>query len=59
IKQVIDFRPAAIIANFNLRQLPAAGTEGFYQKLAVYGHVGRNDIEVPWEQTDKAKLLKS
>jgi S-adenosylmethionine synthetase len=59
IKQVIDFRPAAIIANFNLRQLPADGMGGFYQKLAIYGHVGRNDIEVPWEQTDKAKLLKS
>ena len=58
IKEVIDFRPAAIIANFNLRQLPAATKGGFYQKLAAYGHVGRNDIELPWEQTDKVKALK-
>jgi S-adenosylmethionine synthetase len=59
IKEVIDFRPAAIIANFNLRQLPAAGKGGFYQKLASYGHVGRKDIALPWEQTNKAKALKA
>jgi S-adenosylmethionine synthetase len=59
IKGSIDFRPAAIIANFNLRQLPADTKGGFYQKLASYGHVGRNDIEVPWELTDKAAALKS
>ncbi|KPJ94882.1 MAG: S-adenosylmethionine synthetase [Gammaproteobacteria bacterium SG8_11] len=59
IKEAIDFRPAAIIANFNLRQLPADSKGGFYQKLAVYGHVGRNDIELPWEQNNKVKTLKS
>lgn len=59
IKEAIDFRPASIIASFNLRQLPSMSTGGFYQKLAVYGHVGRNDIELPWEQTDKVKVLKA
>ena len=32
---------------------------GFYRKLAAYGHVGRMDIGLPWELTDKAQLLKS
>jgi S-adenosylmethionine synthetase len=59
IKQAIDFRPGAIVANFNLRQLPKDGNGSFYQKLATYGHVGRNDIELPWEQPDKAKVLKA
>ena len=58
IKESIDFRPAAIIANFNLRQLPVDSKGGFYQKLACYGHVGRNDIKLPWEQIDKVKELK-
>jgi len=31
---------------------------GFYQKLAAYGHVGRMDLELPWEKTDKAEVLK-
>jgi S-adenosylmethionine synthetase len=31
---------------------------GFYQKLAAYGHVGRMDIGLPWEVTDKAALLQ-
>jgi S-adenosylmethionine synthetase len=59
IKDTIDFRPASIIGNFNLRQLPTDSKGSFYQKLAAYGHVGRSDIELPWEQTDKAKALKA
>lgn len=53
---VIDFRPGAIIKQFNLRTLPA-NRDGFYRKLAVYGHVGREDIELPWEKTDLIKSL--
>ena len=41
-----------------LRFLPARMKGGFYQKLAVYGHVGRMDIGLPWEVTDKAALLQ-
>lgn len=58
LKKSIDFRPAAIIANFDLRQLPSERADGFYQKLAVYGHVGRTDLDLPWEKTDKVELLK-
>ena len=52
-----DFRLAGILKQFNLRFLPSAVKGGFYIKLAVYGHVGRMDIELPWEVTDKAPLL--
>ena len=54
-----DFRIGAILRQFNLRNLPAMNPEGFYRKLAVYGHVGRDDLDLPWEKTDKAELLAS
>jgi len=54
-----DFRPAAIVRAFNLRQLPALTKGGFYRRLAAYGHVGRMDIGLPWERTDKIALLGS
>lgn len=53
-----DLRPAAIINQFDLRGLPAKNGGKFYQRLAAYGHMGRTDFEVPWENTDKAALLK-
>jgi S-adenosylmethionine synthetase len=52
-----DFRLAAIIKQFNLRYLPSTVKGGFYRKLAAYGHVGRMDIGLPWEVTDKAQML--
>jgi len=52
-----DFRLAGIMRQFNLRYLPAIIKGGFYRKLAAYGHVGRMDIGLPWELTDKAHLL--
>jgi len=58
IKDNFDFRLAGIIRHFNLRFLPSLTKGGFYQKLATYGHVGRMDLELPWEKTDKAEFLK-
>ncbi len=58
IKKNFDFRLAGIIKKFNLRYLPSIIKGGFYRKLAAYGHVGRMDIGLPWELTDKAELLK-
>lgn len=58
VKQNFDLRPAAIIQQFDLRNLPAKNDGKFYQKLAAYGHMGRTDFDVPWENTDKAKDLK-
>ncbi len=54
-----DLRPAAIISQFDLRGLPAKNGGKFYQLLAAYGHMGRTDINVPWEQIDKADTLKA
>lgn len=54
-----DFRPAAILRQFNLRWLPSILKGGFYRKLAVYGHVGRMDMGLPWEVTDKIKTLQN
>ncbi|HVK55568.1 MAG TPA: methionine adenosyltransferase [Burkholderiales bacterium] len=57
IETHFDFRPAAIIRQFNLRRLPALRKASFYQKLAAYGHVGRMDLNLPWEAVDKAESL--
>ena len=59
VSKNFDLRPAAIISQFDLRRLPAKNGGKFYQLLAAYGHMGRTDIVVPWEQTDKADSLKS
>jgi len=58
VQKNFDLRPAAIIKQFDLRGLPAKNNGKFYQLLAAYGHMGRTDIDVPWEHTDKADLLK-
>jgi S-adenosylmethionine synthetase len=52
-----DFRLAGILKQFKLRQLPLKHLDGFYQKLAVYGHFGRTDMDLPWEATDKTNVL--
>jgi S-adenosylmethionine synthetase len=58
VERHFDFRPAGIIRQFNLRHLPSLVKGGFYRKVAAYGHVGRMDIGLPWEMTDKAALLR-
>jgi S-adenosylmethionine synthetase len=51
IKKHFDFRPEAIIQAFNLR-CP------IYRQTACYGHFGRIDIDLPWERTDRAEILR-
>ncbi|WP_204190517.1 methionine adenosyltransferase [Mammaliicoccus sciuri] len=51
IREVFDLRPAGIIQMLNLRQ-------PIYKKTAAYGHFGRKDVQLPWEQLDKVDLLK-
>ena len=58
VNKNFDLRPVAIIKNFDLRNLPTKNGGKFYQKLAAYGHMGRTDIEVPWEETDKVATLQ-
>jgi S-adenosylmethionine synthetase len=55
--EVMDFRPAAIVGRFRLRHLPQLNGGSFYRHLAAYGHVGRDDLPVPWEQTDLGEKL--
>lgn len=58
VRSNFDLRPASIIKNFDLRNLPAKNGGKFYQKLAAYGHLGRTDLNIPWEQLDKVDSLK-
>lgn len=51
IAEYFDLRPGAIIRDLNLRR-------PIYRKTAAYGHFGRTDIDAPWENTDRAELLK-
>lgn len=51
VNKVFDLRPAAIIDTLKLRN-------PIYKQLAAYGHVGRTDIDVIWEHTDKAEKIK-
>ncbi|MCL2924511.1 MAG: methionine adenosyltransferase [Trichodesmium sp. MAG_R04] len=58
VKENFELRPAGIIQTFNLRNLPGEREGRFYQDIAAYGHLGRTDLDLPWEQTNKVKLLK-
>jgi S-adenosylmethionine synthetase len=57
-REHFDLRPAGIIQAFKLQDLPAERGGRFYQEIASYGHFGRPDLELPWELTDKADLLR-
>lgn len=50
--ELFDLRPAAIIKNFDLRR-------PIYSSLAAYGHMGREELDAPWERTDLAEKLKA
>jgi S-adenosylmethionine synthetase len=51
IKEFFDLRPGAIIRDFDLRR-------PIFKQTAAYGHFGRDDLDLPWEKTNKAKALK-
>ena len=51
VNNVFDLRPAAIIDNLELRN-------PIYRQTAAYGHMGRTDVSLPWEKTDKVNELK-
>ena len=52
VRQVFDLRPAAIIRELDLRR-------PIYRQTAAYGHIGREDLGLPWEKCDKAEALKA
>ena len=49
VQEHFDLRPGAIIENFHLRDLPQQRGGRFYQDVAAYGHFGRSDLNLPWE----------
>ena len=51
IRENFDLRPAGIIKMLDLRR-------PIYKQTAAYGHFGRTDLDLPWEKTDKAEILK-
>ncbi|SHH50414.1 methionine adenosyltransferase [Clostridium grantii] len=51
VKKVFDLRPGAIIENLNLRR-------PIYKQTAAYGHFGRNDLNLPWEELNKVEEIK-
>lgn len=54
-----DFRLGAIIRQFDLRHRPGQYKDGFYKSLSAYGQVGRTDMALPWEMTDKMDVLRT
>ena len=52
IREKVDMRPAAIISRFDLRR-------PIYGDLAAYGHMGREDLNIPWEKRDFAEEIKA
>jgi len=52
INKHFDLRPEAIIRTFDLRR-------PIYRATACYGHFGRDDLDLPWEKTDKAEMLRA
>ena len=52
VKKVFDLRPTALIRDLDLRR-------PIYRKLAAYGHMGREDLGVRWEDTDRAEAIKA
>jgi S-adenosylmethionine synthetase len=51
VRKHFDLRPAAIIRDFDLRR-------PIYRQTAAYGAFGRDDLDLPWERTDKAEILR-
>ena len=51
VSKHFDLRPAGIIKMLDLRR-------PIYKQTAAYGHFGRTDVDLPWEHTDKADVLK-
>jgi len=51
VRQIFDLRPAGIIQMLDLKR-------PIYRQTAAYGHMGRTDIDLPWEKTDKVQALK-
>ena len=52
VRKIFDLRPAGIIQMLDLKR-------PIYRQTAAYGHMGRTDIDLPWEKLDKVEALKA
>jgi S-adenosylmethionine synthetase len=60
LSELTDFRPLGIVKRFALHFCPRQpAAPGFFRHLAVYGHMGRTELKVPWEATDLVEVLKT
>lgn len=59
LEREIDFSIGAVCAKFDLGNMPARRKGRFFADLAAYGHVGRSDLDLPWEKSDLVRQLRS
>jgi S-adenosylmethionine synthetase len=59
LERNFEFRLAGIMKHFRLRYLPSKSSDGYFERLAAYGHFGRSDMDLPWEKTDRVEALKA
>ncbi|MCP9773682.1 methionine adenosyltransferase [Synechococcus sp. Tobar12-5m-g] len=57
VQEHFDLRPGAIIESFGLRTLPKERGGRFYQDVAAYGHFGRSDLNLPWENVEATSTM--
>jgi S-adenosylmethionine synthetase len=57
VAEHFDFRPAGIVRRFGLQRLPKR-MDGFYRRLAVFGQMGREDLDAPWERLDAVDWVR-
>jgi len=57
VQEHFDLRPGAIIESFGLRTLPQERGGRFYQDVAAYGHFGRDDLNLPWENVEATAAI--
>lgn len=57
VDEAFDFRPGAILLDFGIRERFLGGVQSFFLPTATYGHMGREDLALPWEAADKVPDL--
>ncbi|WP_018953328.1 methionine adenosyltransferase [Thioalkalivibrio sulfidiphilus] len=59
LEHLVDLRLAGVVRRFGLQGLPRAHDGRFYRRLAVFGQMGRDDLDLPWEREDLVDMLKA
>jgi S-adenosylmethionine synthetase len=59
VQRCFDFRLGAIVRDYKLRDLASRSPDGFFVRLAAYGHLGRPELQLPWESLDRVDALRA